>query len=198
MQPTTATLASGGAAGAFVAIICWVLSEYAIVVPVNVALAMAVALTWAWGNVFHRPTSIPDNVVQMPTKGFTLFHTALTFVVGGLFLGCLIALSGCSAINSGVSAGVNYLGASAVGAKKNIEATNDLALSTWAAAGCATPYGAMVRNATGIPTLPEALVHLCGLPSGITVVQTTAAATVTVGTGEIKVPTATTTVTTAP
>ena len=82
------------------------------------------------------------------------------------------ALSGCVQWDSAVSAANTYASAEIKAQQKNIQGINDNAAAAWADAGCAIPYGEMVRNGSGNPNMPAAVVALCGAPSGFTMTHT--------------------------
>lgn len=110
-------------------------------------------------------------------------------------MGAIIALSSCLSGCAGFDAawsGVNtYYSGELNNTVKNIQGVNDNAAKTWADAGCATPYGELVRNGSGNPNLPAAIITLCGAPSGFTTIHSAASATATttVPTTVVTVPT---------
>lgn len=104
-----------------------------------------------------------------------------------LLLTAVVGLAGCNAINSAVSGGTNYLSASEAGAKSNQQHIDDLGLKTLLDTMCITPYGAIVRNASGNPNAPRAIVDACGLPQGITLIQNTSGVSMATGTGPVSV-----------
>ena len=109
------------------------------------------------------------------------------------FLCVLLALSGCAWVDSTVSGANNYIAGEIKTTQKNVQATNDNAATIWVDSGCAIPYGEVVRNGTGNPNMPAAVITLCGAPAGFTMIHSTptATATTSIPTNTIQVPTAT-------
>lgn len=112
-----------------------------------------------------------------------------------LLLVMALPLAGCETMNAGSSAAINYLAGNESSTKQNVQKADDLNLKALTDALCAIPYGAVVRNATGNPKIPAAIMDACGLPQGVTIVTNNAAVTISTGTGSVTVPTTTTTVT---
>jgi hypothetical protein len=101
--------------------------------------------------------------------------------VGGV---CALAsaacgLSGCAEYNAAVSAGTNFASTQVTAQKENIQALNDVAAKALAASLCAVPYGELVRNGSGNPNFPTAVIEACGGPSGYTLVHNASTATAT-------------------
>jgi outer membrane lipoprotein SlyB len=90
-----------------------------------------------------------------------------------------VSLSGCAGFDAAWSGANNYYSGELNKTVKNIQGVNDNAAKTWADAGCATPYGELVRNGSGNPNLPAAIIALCGAPSGFTTIHSAAQATAT-------------------
>lgn len=99
-------------------------------------------------------------------------------------------LNGCTAWNSGVASVNNYSASQMAAQQKNVEGVNDNVARAWAAGACAIPYGEIVRNGTGNPNFPKAIIELCGAPSGTTIISTqpVPSATTTVPTIVVPVP----------
>jgi hypothetical protein len=97
-----------------------------------------------------------------------------------LFLvGVTLAMSGCAEMQASWS-GVNTATATSIKAtQKNLQGSNDNIAQAWADSGCAIPYGEVVRNGSGNPNLPAAIITLCGAPSGFTMIHSTPTATAT-------------------
>lgn len=74
-----------------------------------------------------------------------------------------LVMSGCASYDAGFSAVNTYAGAEIAAQQKSIQGANDNAAKAWAEAGCAIPYGTVVRNASTIPGLPVAVERLCGV-----------------------------------
>jgi hypothetical protein len=84
----------------------------------------------------------------------------------------MLALSGCTGFDAAWSGANNYYSGELKTTQKNIQGVNDNSAATWADAGCAIPYGELVRNGSGNPNMPAAVVTLCGAPSGFTMTHT--------------------------
>ena len=190
---TTSVAASGGVGAAADTVLTWLLSLFHVVVPPEVQGAGFVLLTWAAGKMIHAlPTA--KIAEAPPSAGFAIAPIAVALVA----LGLLLMLPGCAGFDAAWSGANNYYNGQLQATVKNIQGVNDNAAKTWADAGCATPYGELVRNGSGNPNLPAAVIALCGLPPGYTVVHAVSTATVTTGPANITIPTSTTTVTGAP
>lgn len=92
----------------------------------------------------------------------------------------LLALSGCAEFDAATTATTSYASTQVSAQVLNIQAANDVAAKTWASSGCAIPYGELVRNGSGNPNFAEAVVALCGGPSGYTMIHGTTNATISV------------------
>lgn len=88
-------------------------------------------------------------------------------------------LSGCVEWNAGVSAATSYASGQVSIQQANIQAANDVVAKTTADAMCATPYGEVSRNGSGNPNFAQAVIALCGAPSGFTMIHTSGIATAT-------------------
>ena len=93
-----------------------------------------------------------------------------------LTMAALLALSGCASLSTDYRAAVGVVQA-------DVRLANDNAAATWAAAGCAIPYGEVVRNGSGNPNFPKAMVELCGAPGGYVMVSTSGGAALVTTTG---------------
>ena len=107
----------------------------------------------------------------------------ITCAAVALLSGCAEIQAGWSSVNTATSAGIKAT-------QKNVQGTNDNAAQAWADSGCAIPYGEVVRNGSGNPNLPAAVITLCGAPSGFTMIHTSgvASATTTIPTTVVSVP----------
>ena len=189
---TTSVAASGGVGAAAVTVLTWLLSLAHIVVPPEVQGAGFVLLTWGAGRMIHALPGAKRN--DAASAGFTLPTTAVILAIAGVML----LLSGCAGFDAAWSGANNYYGSQLQATVRNIQGVNDNTAKTWADAGCATPYGELVRNGSGNPNLPAAVIALCGLPPGYTMVHTVSTATVTTGAASVTIPTSTSTVTVTP
>jgi hypothetical protein len=79
-----------------------------------------------------------------------------------------LCLTGCAEWNAGVSALNNYTGTQVTAQQANIQGVNDNLAKVWVDAGCALPYGEIVRNGSGNPNLAKAVILLCGQPGADT------------------------------
>ena len=110
-------------------------------------------------------------------------------------MGAIVALgsllSGCAYLDAAVGGVNTYTAGETKAVQKNVQGANDNAAAIWADAGCAIPYGELVRNGSGNPNLPAAIITLCGAPSGFTTIHSAASATATttVPTTVVAVPT---------
>jgi hypothetical protein len=92
-------------------------------------------------------------------------------------------LSGCGTMNAYTGAVLTSGEANYAGAKKNIQAADDLTFMTWADSACALHLGSLQRNATGNPgavyaaliACPISNVGVVKLDNGQIQVQTTTA-----------------------
>ena len=92
-----------------------------------------------------------------------------------LFLAVLVAacalLSGCGTINPTVSAALNSAGQDYMGAKANIQQTDDMKLRVWLDGACAVNIGALQRaiSTSGNPSIANAIFTACPVPAvGVT------------------------------
>jgi hypothetical protein len=106
-------------------------------------------------------------------------------------LGVAILPAACAPYNAAVSAATSYASTQVTAQQANIQALNDVAAKTWADGGCAIPYGELVRNGSGNPNFAQAVISLCGGPSGYTMIHGAAVpiATTTIPTTIVTVPT---------
>lgn len=81
------------------------------------------------------------------------------------------SLAGCAEMQAGWTSTNTAASASLKATQKNVQGTNDNVAQAWADAGCAIPYGEVVRNGSGNPNLPLAVIELCGAPSGTVVLK---------------------------
>lgn len=102
---------------------------------------------------------------------------------------CLL-LSACVQWDTAVSGANTYAAAEIKAQQKNAQGVNDNTAAAWADSGCAIPYGELVRNGSGNPNMPAAIITLCGSPSGYTMVHQAgvATATTTIPTTVVTVP----------
>lgn len=97
---------------------------------------------------------------------------ASALLLAGLLGLMSVGLGACDTVNAAWSGANTYYASQSKGLVKNIQGSNDNAAGTWAEAGCAIPYGELVRNGSGNPNMPAAVVTLCGAPSGFTMTHT--------------------------
>lgn len=90
-----------------------------------------------------------------------------------IVLAALIGLSGCTEFNAASSAASSYASTEVSAQVLNIQAANDVVAKTWASSACAFSYGELVRNGSGNPNFAEAVINLCGGPSGYTMIHGT-------------------------
>ena len=91
-----------------------------------------------------------------------------------LFIAGCLALTGCAEFQSAWTATNTATSAGIKATQKNVQGTNDNIAQGWADEGCAIPYGEVVRNGSGNPNLPLAIIELCGAPAGTVVLKTSA------------------------
>jgi len=92
-------------------------------------------------------------------------------VCGMLALG----LSGCGALNAYTATGLSAGAADYAGAKKNIQAADDLAIQAWVDAGCNLKLGALQRAPTAAV---KAAFTACPLPNPTATLDAASAATI--------------------
>jgi ABC-type branched-subunit amino acid transport system ATPase component len=102
----------------------------------------------------------------------------------------VLLLSGCAEYNAAVSGATAYVSGQVTIQQQNVQALNDVNAKAWADAGCAVPYGELVRNGSGHTGFAKAIVELCGAPAGTTLISTTATpiATTTIPTTTVVAP----------
>jgi hypothetical protein len=102
----------------------------------------------------------------------------------------VLPLTGCADYNAVVSGATSYASGQVTVQQQNIQAVNDVNAKAWADAGCAVPYGEIVRNGSGHTGLAAAIVELCGAPAGTTLIrmQGTPTATTTIPTVTVATP----------
>lgn len=83
-------------------------------------------------------------------------------------LPCLV-LAGCAELDAAVGGANTYAAAESAAVVKNVQGFNDNVARATIAALCATPYGELVRNGSGNPNFPSAVVTACGAPPGLTI-----------------------------
>lgn len=107
-----------------------------------------------------------------------------------LALAATLGLGACAEWNAGVASVNSYSGEQIAAQQKNVQGADDNVAAAWSKAGCALPYGEIVRNGSGNPNLPQAVITLCGSPSGFTIIHatTTATATTTIPTTTVPAP----------
>ena len=137
---------------------------------VNVLEEMA-AVADAMQPAAPPPTPEPTQLTTTEAPTMTTKVTTIAAPVIALLFLCS-GLGGCAAWNAGVSSVNTYSAAEITAQKKNLEGIHDNSAAAWAAAGCAIPYGELVRNGSGNPNLPQAVVALCGAPSGMSLTKT--------------------------
>ncbi len=82
-----------------------------------------------------------------------------------------LMLSGCGTINPAVSAFENKAGTDYMGAKANIQQTDDMKLRVWLDGACAVNIGALQRaiSTSGNPSIANAIFTACPVPAvGVT------------------------------
>lgn len=79
-----------------------------------------------------------------------------------------LALGGCAEISAMASGYTAAAQVSAQATVRNVQQVHDLEAQVWAATACAAPYGELVRNGSGNPGYPSAVIALCGVPPGLT------------------------------
>lgn len=92
-----------------------------------------------------------------------------------LFFAVILAvcalMSGCGTINPTVSAALNSAGQDYMGAKANIQQTDDMKLRLWLDGACAVNIGALQRaiSTSGNPSIANAIFTACPVPAvGVT------------------------------
>ena len=79
----------------------------------------------------------------------------------------VMLLAGCAEWSAAISGYTAAAQVSAQAGVRNVQQVNDLNAQVWSAAACAAPYGEMVRNGSGNPGYPSAVIALCGVPPGL-------------------------------
>jgi ABC-type branched-subunit amino acid transport system ATPase component len=107
-------------------------------------------------------------------------------------IAAVLLLTGCAEYNAAVSGATAFASGQVTIQQQNIQALNDVNAKAWADAGCAVPYGELVRNGSGHTGFAQAIVELCGAPAGTTLIHNigTPTATTTIPTTTVVVPAA--------
>ena len=85
-----------------------------------------------------------------------ILFSILLFIIGPAFL-----MTGCGAMNAYTGAVLTAGGSDYAGAKKNLQAMDDMRLQAWLDQACTMPLGALARNATGNPNAITAVLSAC-------------------------------------
>jgi hypothetical protein len=102
-------------------------------------------------------------------------HRILAVLTTAAFI--VVPLAGCAEYNAAVSGATAYVSGQVTIQQQNVQGLNDVNAKAWADAGCATPYGELVRNGSGHTGFAQAVVELCGAPAGTTLIHTAATPT---------------------
>jgi uncharacterized protein YceK len=81
-----------------------------------------------------------------------------------LSLIAVMVLSSCGSLNNATSAFLNQSASDYNGFKANVKSIDDTRLKAWTDEACAMPLGAIARNATGNPNVPQAIFTACPVP----------------------------------
>jgi hypothetical protein len=117
-------------------------------------------------SVITPPTTpvvlVPSDPVGNTQGGFA--SIGIILLLASICVLCA-AMTGCGAMNAYYGAALNSGEANYTGAKKNIQATDDLSFMTWADSACALHLGSLQRNATGNPGAVAAALIACPVPN---------------------------------
>lgn len=110
----------------------------------------------------------------------------MRLLIIGLMLMAIALLSGCGTINAGYSGALNATAQDYMGAKENIQHTDDFKLRAWLDSSCAINIGALQRaiSTSGNPYIANAIFTACPVP-GVGVSTTTATGSMQVQTFQL-------------